>query len=101
MWVRRIRDLVAIHASDIGGEDYMSEAQRSLIRRAAVLTAQLEQMELRFAAGEATPRSLDTYQRIANTLRRVLQAIGIDRRPRDITPNPLDYAKQRLNEAAE
>jgi hypothetical protein len=91
VWARRCRDLIALHVSDMGGEDHLSEAQRSIIRRAAVLTIELEQMEMRFAAGEASPRSLDTYQRLTNTLRRVLQTLGIERRAKDVTPSLEQY----------
>jgi hypothetical protein len=54
-WVRRCRDVIAAHLSDLGGEDNTSEAERSIVRRAAVLTTELEQLEVRFAtAGEAS-----------------------------------------------
>src|SRR5262249_3519444 len=58
IWARRCRDLIALHVSDCGGEDGLSEAQRSIIRRAAVLTIELEQMELKFAEGQASPKML-------------------------------------------
>src|SRR5258708_36424231 len=48
-WVRRCRDVIAAHLSDLGGEDNTSAAERSIIRRAAVLTTELEQLEVRFA----------------------------------------------------
>jgi hypothetical protein len=91
-WARRVRDLIALHATDLGGEDHVSEAKRSLIRRAAVLTSRLEQMEMKFAEGDDNIKLMESYQRGANTLRRLLQAIGMNRVPRDITPSPLDYA---------
>jgi hypothetical protein len=37
-WIRRCKDIIAAHISDLGGEDNVSEAERSIIRRAAVLT---------------------------------------------------------------
>jgi hypothetical protein len=49
LWSRRMRELIALHVSDAGGEDRISEAERSLIRRASVLTVQLEQLELGLA----------------------------------------------------
>jgi hypothetical protein len=82
-WVRRVKDLIALHASDLGGQDYMSEAKLSMIRRAAVLTSELEQLELKFALGEADTKLLETYQRMTNTLRRVLQTLGNERVARD------------------
>jgi hypothetical protein len=43
-------------------------------------------------AGEASNEDLDLYARTAGNLRRLLEAIGLRRRPRDVTPDPLDYA---------
>jgi hypothetical protein len=40
-WVRRLRDVMALHLSDLGGDDNVSEAERSIIRRAATLTVEL------------------------------------------------------------
>jgi hypothetical protein len=92
-WVRRLRDLMGLHLSDLGGDDAVSEAERSIIRRVATLTVELERMEAGFAvAGEAQPDQLDLYQRTANSLRRLLEAIGVQRRSRDVTPDPLEYA---------
>jgi hypothetical protein len=34
-WVRRCRDIIAAHLSDMGGADNTSAAERSLIRRAS------------------------------------------------------------------
>jgi hypothetical protein len=87
-WVRRARDIIAAHLSDLGGADNTSAAERSIVRRAAVLTTELEVLERRFAlAGEACSTDLDTYQRCANSLRRLLEAVGLHRRPRDVTPS--------------
>ena len=95
-WVRRLRDLMGLHLSDLGGDDAVSEAERSIVRRVATLTVELERMEAGFAvAGEAQPDQLDLYQRTANSLRRLLEAIGLQRRPRDVTPDPLEYAARR------
>jgi hypothetical protein len=50
-------------------------------------------MERQFAlAGEADPDDLETYQRCANSLRRLLESVGLRRRPREIEVDPLDYA---------
>jgi hypothetical protein len=85
--------LIESHTSDLGGEDAVSEAERSIIRRIATLTVELERMEVEFAAaGSAQPDQLDLYQRTANSLRRLLEAIGLKRRARDVTPDPLEYA---------
>jgi phytoene dehydrogenase-like protein len=86
-WVRRCKEIIEAHLSDLGGEDNTSAAERSLIRRAAVLTTELERLEARFAsAGEASERDLDLYIRAAGNLRRLLEALGLQRRPRDVAP---------------
>ena len=85
-WVRRCKDVIAAHLSDLGGLDNCSAAEHSIVRRAAVLTTELEVLEVRFAkAGEASSLDLETYQRCANSLRRLLEAIGLQRRPRDVS----------------
>jgi hypothetical protein len=93
-WIRRCKDVLAAHLSDLGGPDNTSAAERSIVRRAAVLTAELEHLEVRFAtAGEANADDLDLYQRTANSLRRLLEAVGLQRRTRDVTPTVADYLK--------
>ncbi len=53
-------------------------------------------MEAEFAAqGKAKAWQLHAYQRAANTLRRLLQAVGLKREPKDITPRD-DGDIQRL-----
>ena len=85
-WARRFRDIIYLYASDQGGDDCLSEARRSIIRRVACLQTELELLETRFAlAGGAEPSDLDLYQRTSANLRRLLECIGIDRVPRDIT----------------
>jgi hypothetical protein len=85
-WVRRLRDLISLHLSDLGGDDAVSEAERSIVRRVATLTVELERLELVFAlAGEAKPEQIDLYQRTANSLRRLLETNGLKRRPKDVT----------------
>jgi hypothetical protein len=92
VWARRLRDLIGLHLSDLGGDGAVPEAERSIIRRVATLTVELERMEVGFAvAGEAQPDQLELYQRTANSLRRLLESVGIGRRPRDVTPNLRDY----------
>ena len=93
--MRRFRDLIGAHLSDLGGESVCSEAELSIIRRAALLTLELEVLEAKFEAeGEASIKQLECYQRTANSLRRLLESVGLKRRPKDVTPNPLDYARE-------
>jgi hypothetical protein len=97
-WMRRLRDLIDLHLQDLGGEDAVSEAEKSIVRRACTLTVELERLELVFAlAGEAKPEQIDLYQRTANSLRRLLESVGLGRRPRDITPSLHEYIEGRSN----
>jgi hypothetical protein len=101
--MRRLRDLVALHVSDLGGEGNISHSEAVLIRRASMLALQCELMEQRWATngGEASRQQLETYQRASNTLRRLLQTLGLARRPRDVTPSLREYLGARVVEAAE
>jgi len=101
-WVRRFRDLIALHVADLGGEDRVTEGERSIIRRASALEVELERLEAKFAtSGEADPADLDLYQRTSNTMRRHLEAVGLERRQSDVTPPLHDYlAAKARGEAA-
>jgi hypothetical protein len=101
-WVRRCKDLISAHLSDLGGSDNTSAAERSIIRRASVLTVELERMEAQFAsAGKADPETLDLYARTSGNLRRLLEAVGLQRRPRDLTPSVEDYVASLQGEGAD
>jgi hypothetical protein len=100
LWARRFRDVVALHTADLGGDQNITESERAILRRAATIIVQLEQIELKFAQGNEQGYLLDRYQRCSNTLRRLLESVGLQRRPRDVTPDPLDYARD-ISEAAE
>ena len=100
MWARRFYDINRLYASDQGGEDNLSEGRRSIIRRVACLQVELELLETRFAlAGGAEPGDLDLYQRASGSLRRLLEGLGLDRVPRDITPSLAEYAAAKAVEA--
>jgi hypothetical protein len=77
LWIRRLKDVMLAHIADLGGEEAISEAQKSVIRRIATQTVAIEKLEAQFAQeGEASDRSLDLHQRLSNTLRRNLEALG-------------------------
>jgi hypothetical protein len=86
IWARRLRDLISLHTADLGGPDNLSQAELSLIRRASTLTVELEHLEQRFILSDgASADDLQLYQRTANSLRRLLESIGLRRRPKDVT----------------
>ena len=101
-WVRRAKEIIADHISDLGGVDNCSAAERSLVRRAAALSVELERLEVKFAtAGEASIADLEAYGRASNTLRRLLEAVGLQRRPRDMTVIDAEAEAQGLVERME
>lgn len=96
-WVRRCKDVIASHISDLGGIENCSAAEYSIVRRASTLTVELERLEAKFAtAGEADANELDQYARVAANLRRLLEAVGLQRRPRDISPPTLDEIAREI-----
>jgi hypothetical protein len=101
--MRRFRDIIHAHQADLGGEAELSEGQKALLRRAALLQLQLEMQEQKFALrddGAATNTEIEVYQRSCGALRRLLESLGLNdgRRPRVIAP---DYsaAIKRAREA--
>jgi hypothetical protein len=58
---------VTRHVSDLGGRHMLSEAQLSLIRRAAALACEIEEMESRMSRGVEV--NLDTFGRAARSRR--------------------------------
>jgi hypothetical protein len=95
-WVRRCKDVIAAHLSDAPDA---SAAERSIIRRAAVLTVELERLEAQFAlAGEADAETLDLYGRVSGNLRRLLEAVGLRRRAKDVGPTLADIIREDWKE---
>ncbi|TPK73646.1 hypothetical protein [Mesorhizobium sp. B2-4-17] len=94
-WARRLHDLCSNHIADLGGPRHVTQSQFVLIRNAANLTIILEKWELQFAT-EPTINVGDLlgYQTVSNSLRRVLETLGLNRvtPPPDTTPH-LDLTK--------
>jgi hypothetical protein len=87
LWARRAGELLRDHVSDLGGEDHISASERALVRRAVMLICECERRETEFAqAGQISDNALMVYQTAINTLRRTLEALGLERRPRNVTP---------------
>jgi hypothetical protein len=91
-WARRLRDIMQLHTADLGGADYISAAEASIVRRVATETVEMELLEYKFAKNGkgAASEDLDLYARISNSLRRHLEALGLKRVSRDVTPPTLD-----------
>lgn len=92
---RRVRDVFEEYAADLGGFDVLSTAEVSLIRRVAVLTAQLEVLEGKNDYGVMSAKTLDLYCRCTGHLNRVLTVLGLERRQRDVTPTLEQHLTKR------
>jgi hypothetical protein len=90
-WARRFRDVLVEIISDLGGLDVLSEGQKQLARRAATLCITCERLEGKAAAGEDI--DLAQYGMLTDRLGRTFARLGLKRRPRDVTSDPLVFAR--------
>ena len=86
---RRFRDLVETIGNDLGGVDHLSEGQKQLIRRAATLSIMAEAMEADAVRNLAFDG--EAYGVLCDRLGRCLQRLGLERKPRDVTPTLQSY----------
>ena len=73
--------LVAQLEADLGGD--LSTAQRELVKRAAILGAIVEDTEVAWL--ERKPADLTVYGTLVDRQRRCLEALGLQRLPRDVS----------------
>jgi uncharacterized small protein (DUF1192 family) len=104
-YVRRLKELIARYRDEL---PHASPSALSLIKRAAVLEAELERLETQFAkAGASSQRGLELYTRMTGNLRRVLRELGLQRQRHEPKPQaapggPLgrllvaDYERQQI-----
>ena len=80
---------IAQHVSDLGGADNISNAEQALVRDRATLIVELERREgdAPAQAGEIDDTALSIYASTTNSLHRVLAALGLQRRARQIGPS--------------
>jgi hypothetical protein len=71
------REVARAVASDLGGTDNLTRAQKELIKRAAGLAVLADQHEERLLKGE--PVDLNEYTGIVSTQSRVLRTLGLKR----------------------
>jgi hypothetical protein len=105
---RRFRDLFEEICNDLGGLGFLSEGQKQLARRAAMLSAECERLEALAARDErpgpinwkdeaANKFDVNTYGILCDRLGRLFDRLGLERRSRDVTPDLRSYlaAKDR------
>lgn len=68
--------------NDLGGEDNLSYAKRSLIRRAIFIEAQLEKEEAEMAQGNEV--NLGSYFQATNSLLGLFKTLGLDRQVKEL-----------------
>ncbi len=94
---RRHRDLERAYAADLGGP--LTTAQRVTIGQAAALTVRAEQMQASIARGD--PVDGEEMIRLANTLERLITALGLKGAPAPSEPPNLhDYLAAQRGSAA-
>jgi hypothetical protein len=94
---RRFRDLYEDIAGDLGGIDMLSEGQKQLIRRAAMLSAECERMEAMAARNDRRPDGaiawksetpfvfdLEIYGTLCDRLGRLFGRLGLERVARPV-----------------
>ena len=82
---RPFRDVLASIATDLGGVDRLSEGQKQIARRCAMLSVRCEIMESAAVAGQ--PFDLDAYGQLTDRLGRAFQRLGLRRVMHDVTPD--------------
>jgi hypothetical protein len=80
---RRFKDLVGDISADLGGASLLSEAQRQLIRRAAMLSAECERQEALAARGESE-FNCELYGTMCDRVGRLFGRLGLERVARPV-----------------
>ena len=78
-------DVLASSATDLGVVDRLSEGQKQIARRCAMLSVECEIMESAAVAGQ--PFDLDVYGQLTDRLGRAFQRLGLKRVMHDVTPD--------------
>jgi hypothetical protein len=86
---RRYRDVAIALAGDLGGQDKLSESTKILVRQAAALTVQVEQLQSRIVAGKDV--DLEQLTRLSNVLGRTLQRLGLKKPAPPAAPTLKEY----------
>ena len=105
-FARIMRDSLTRLIAHCGGADVISETRRMMARRCSLLEVELIFLEAKFAniradGGEPALAEVEVYGRLAGNQRRIAETLGWERTSKDITPHPLDYARQLDAEEAE
>jgi hypothetical protein len=86
---RRFRDVLAQILEDLGVADHLSEGQKQLARRAALMSLKCEKLEAKAVAGEQI--DLEAFGKLSDRIGRAFQRLGLKRQPKDVTPSLAEY----------
>lgn len=93
---KAVRALIAAIEDDLGGAERLSAAEHEIAQRAALAGAVLQDMETQWLSGR--PLDVAAYSTLSNTQSRLLKMLGLERRPRDVTPELARYIEARATE---
>jgi hypothetical protein len=96
---KRFRDIISAITADLGGSDRLSEGERQLIRRCAMISVECEKMEAKSVAGEDI--NVDLFGTLTDRLGRTLARLGLRRVPRDVEPDLESYIDARSREVGD
>jgi len=85
---RLIRDIEI----DLGGRDQLSTIELALIEAFAGAAVTLQHLNTQLALGQEI--DLSQHAQAVSAMVRVAGRLGLQRRAREITPDPLDYARE-------
>jgi hypothetical protein len=86
---RETTRLISAITSDLGGPENISAAEAQMIQHSAVLGAILADQEAKYLKGRLI--NVGEYCAVANAQRRLFEAVGTTRRPKDVTPDLQSY----------
>lgn len=89
MAAKAVRTLIGDLESDLGGAERLSASEREIVRRTALASAMLQDMEAHWLSGRGV--DVAAYTTLSNTQSRLLKLLGLQRRPRDVTPDLAAY----------
>jgi hypothetical protein len=94
---RRFRDLVVSYAEELGGVAGLSQPDAALVRHAAAVTMQSEQLQGAIVRGEHVDE--EQFVRLGNGLVRALNALKARRKPKAKTALDSILARHHADEA--
>lgn len=91
---RKTAELIDAVEADCGGPDQLSTAERQIVRHAALVSAMVEDLAVKWFSGE--PIDPSTFSALTSAARRLYETIGIKRRAHDVTPPSVaDYLEHK------